>query len=112
MRGKQTDGSLILMILVVILAGGAPASADPPCATDTKTFLVLDAYSGFYFFDDFWLMADGDDAQIWVQTDLSWEPGDPRTTPVITCDQASYMVGEFDNNIHPGLLANSDSAPE
>jgi hypothetical protein len=68
---------------------------------DTKVFLALDSYYGYYFFAEFNLMAEGDESQIWVQADLSWPEGDPRATPVITCEQAAYMVDQFDNNIYP-----------
>ncbi len=73
----------------------------PACATDVKTFLILDDFNGAYRFRDFYLMADGTGAQIWVQTDLSWPSGDPRTTPEVTCEQAAYLLGEFQDNIYP-----------
>ena len=71
------------------------------CATDAKLWLSLDDYSGSYFFDYFYLVAESDGAQVWVQQDLSFPAGDPRPTPEITCEQAAYLVGEFDNNIYP-----------
>lgn len=71
------------------------------CITDAKYFLYLDSYYGYYDFAEFYLMAESDNSQIWVQADLSWPAGDPRTTPVVDCDQAAYLMGEFDNNMYP-----------
>ncbi|MDI6695853.1 MAG: immune inhibitor A [Anaerolineales bacterium] len=80
----------------------AIANASPDdCITDTKYFLVLDDYQGRYLIKTFNLMASGSIAQIWVQSDLSWPSGDPRPAPVVTCDQANYMLGEFENNMYP-----------
>jgi len=47
------------------------------------------------------LRAVGENAEIWVQTDLSWGEGDPRVTPVITNEQCEYLAQEFDSNIYP-----------
>jgi hypothetical protein len=84
-------------------AAGADAATESldDCILDMKMWLSLDNYTGFYFFTYFYLVAQSDNSQIWVQTDLSWPEGDPRETPVVTCEQAAYMVDEFDNNIHP-----------
>lgn len=71
------------------------------CWTDSKWFLYLDDWNGYYDFDVFLLVAESDDAQIWIQADLSWPIGDPRPTPTITCEQAQYLLGELDNNIYP-----------
>ncbi len=71
------------------------------CATDAKMWLALDDYNGSYFFDTFYKVAESAGAEVWIQADLSFPAGDPRTTPVITCEQANYLVGEFDNNIYP-----------
>ena len=44
--------------------------------------------------------------------DLSWaDPDDPRDIPVITIEQANYMVDQFDTNIYPidtGYFGNED----
>jgi immune inhibitor A len=71
------------------------------CTLDEKYFLYLDDYEGLYDFTLFLLVAEDDTAQIWVQADLSWPEGDPRDTPVVTCDQAAYMLGEFSGNMYP-----------
>ena len=84
------------------LVPNAPVSmAAPDCVTATKTFLILDDDYGVYRFRAFDLYAEGPAAQIWVQADLSWPSGDPRATPSITCDQATYMLGQFENKIQP-----------
>lgn len=82
-------------------AATATASADLSCVLDTKFFLYLDNFNGFYDFAEFNLLAQSDNSQIWVQADLSWPEGDPRPTPVVTCEQAQYMTEEFDSNIYP-----------
>lgn len=71
------------------------------CVLDSKLWLSLDNYLGQYFFTDFYLVAETDGSELWVQTDLSWPDGDPRPTPEITCEQAAYLLGEFDNNMYP-----------
>lgn len=79
----------------------AVAQAEADCVTDAKLFVAADFYEGYYYLDVFYLMAEGAESQIWVQADLAWPEGDPRPTPVITCEQAAYMVDQFDNNIYP-----------
>lgn len=80
----------------------ADAAADYPCYTGvTKEWLSLDNYYGYYFFTDFHLIAESDGGEIWVQDDLSYPAGDPRVLPVVTCEQAEYLLGEFDNNMYP-----------
>lgn len=71
------------------------------CATDAKLWLALDNYNGVYFFTNFYLVAETADSELWVQEDLSWPVDDPRQTPEISCEQAEYMLSEFDNNIYP-----------
>jgi hypothetical protein len=71
------------------------------CVLDTKYWLRLNAITGGYGLATYHLVAEGPLAQIWVQTDLAWPAGDPRPTPEITCEQAQYMLGEFENNIYP-----------
>ena len=68
---------------------------------DVKTWLTLDAYEGYYFFDDYILKAEGLTAEIWVQVDLSWPEGDPRDYPLILQEQLDYLLDEFENNIYP-----------
>ncbi len=81
---------------------GATTLSDPAeCIQDTKIFLILNNYLGRYQATYFNLMADGEHAQIWVQANLGWPTGDPRPAPVITCEQAEYMLGQFEDNILP-----------
>ncbi len=82
---------------------GLAAASTPlsECTLATKLFLGLNDYTGGYFFTNFNLVAENGSAQIWVQANLSWPAGDPRPTPVITCEQAQYMVGVFQDNIFP-----------
>jgi len=80
------------------------ASAFTPvseCTLDAKYWLYLDDYNGFYDFAVFLLVAETDGSQLWVQADLSWPAGDPRATPEISCEQAEYMLGQFDNVMYP-----------
>lgn len=71
------------------------------CVLDTKTWLRLNAVTGGYGLANYYLVAEGPLAQIWVQTSLAWPAGDPRPTPEITCEQAQYLLGEFENNMYP-----------
>ncbi|UCG25472.1 MAG: hypothetical protein JSW55_05625, partial [Chloroflexota bacterium] len=89
--------------------GAATASAaepsDYPCYVETKTWLSLDNYNGYYFFTDFYLIAETPTSELWVQADLSYPDDDPRDTPVVTCEQAAYLLSEFDNNMYPTQTA-------
>jgi len=71
------------------------------CNLDTKTWMQLNSVTGSYGFTDYYLVAEGPLAQIWIQADLAWPAGDPRPTPTIACEQAQYMLGEFENNMYP-----------
>jgi immune inhibitor A len=71
------------------------------CITDSRIFLILNDYLGRYQATYFNLMGDSPASQVWVQVNLAWPAGDPRATPVITCDQVNYMTGQFNNNILP-----------
>lgn len=83
------------------LAGAAAATPYNECVLATKTWMVLNDYTGQYGFTNYHLVAEGPLAQIWVQANLAWPAGDPRTTPMITCEQAQYLLGEFESNIYP-----------
>ena len=50
---------------------------------------------------EFTLRALGGNAEIWVANDLSYPPGDPRPTPVVTQEQIDYLFAEFNNTIYP-----------
>lgn len=66
-----------------------------------RLYVSIDYYFGYYYTTWMELMAVGDEAEIWVQVDLSWPEGDPRPTPVITNEQCEYFADEFDTNIYP-----------
>lgn len=71
------------------------------CITDTKIFLILNDYLGRYQATYFDLMGDSSGSQVWVQANLAWPSGDPRATPIVTCDQVAYMMGQFNDNMYP-----------
>lgn len=79
----------------------AAAPEDYPCYVETKEWLSLDDYEGVYFFTEFYLIAQTETSELWVQADLSYPEGDPRDLPVVTCEQAAYLLDEFDNNMYP-----------
>ena len=72
---------------------------------DTKEWLSLDNYYGYYFFDSFsrWDVGTSDTTEIWIQDDRSWLDEDPlgRDYPEITADQVMTLLNEFDSNIYP-----------
>ena len=82
-------------------ASEAVTASTTDCITDTKIFLILNDYLGRYQATYFNLMGDGTGAQVWVQANLAWPAGDPRPTPVVTCEQVQYMLGQFQDNIYP-----------
>ncbi len=84
-----------------VSTSAALAPEDYPCYIETKEWLSLDNYLGYYFFTDFYLIAETPTAELWVQADLSYPAGDPRDLPVVTCEQAAYLLSEFDNNMYP-----------
>ena len=96
-------------------AGLSPSSLSTATIGDTKQWLTLDDYNGWYFFSVFELRAESDNTEIWVQReDLRLYPdGDPRNEPTyqdeegryyypeITDAQCQYLLEEFDGNIYP-----------
>ena len=82
-------------------AQAAAEASSTDCITDTKYFMVLNDYLGKYQVAAFNLMGEGPLSQIWVQANLAFPTGDPRTAPEITCEQVQYMVGEFEGNMYP-----------
>ena len=68
---------------------------------DMAYWLALDAYYGYYFFDVFELRAISNNCEIWVQVDLSWPEGDPRSAPIITDEMIEYLIEQFDTVIYP-----------
>lgn len=88
---------------VDVEAGMAAAAGTPyyDCIIDAGVWLSLDNVAGAYFFDLFYLVAETDGSELWVQADLSYPEGDPREQPMVTCEQAAYLLDEFDNNMYP-----------
>lgn len=66
---------------------------------DLLDWLVLDDYNGETFFDTFELRAIGTVAELWVQVDMAYPDG--REIPIVTDEQADYMLQEFENEIGP-----------
>jgi hypothetical protein len=88
---------------VDVEAGMAAAAGTPyyDCIIDAGVWLSLDNVAGVYFFDLFYLVAETDGSELWVQADLSYPEGDLRDQPMVTCEQAAYLLDEFDNNMYP-----------
>jgi immune inhibitor A len=84
-----------------VAAQAAVNASTTDCITAAKYWLILNDYLGRYQVTTFYLMGEGSLAQVWVQANLAWPAGDPRPTPVITCDQVAYMLGQFENSIYP-----------
>jgi hypothetical protein len=88
-------------------AAGDLAPADlEDCIIETKIWLQPDIQNWEFRLQEFDLVHESDFSQLWVQRDLSWpvcDPNDPscvpdpRETPIVTCEQAAYMAGQFDN---------------
>lgn len=72
---------------------------------ETKMWLSLDNYFGYYFFTDYdlWDVGIGDSAEIWIQADRSWSDPDPqgRSYPDITAEQVTTLLEEFEDTIIP-----------
>ena len=101
-RGWDASPERIENTLAEAAAEVVPAATPyTECVLDTKYWLRLNAITGGYGVVTYHLVAEGPLAQIWVQTNLAWPAGDPRPTPEITCEQAQYLLGEFENNIYP-----------
>jgi hypothetical protein len=81
----------------------AAATSTPytDCIIDAKLWLSLDDFNGVYFFTTFYLVAETAGSELWVQANLNWPAGDPRPAPMVTCEQAAYLLGEFDGNMYP-----------
>jgi immune inhibitor A len=69
---------------------------------DTKTWVSLDDYYGYYFYTDFDLRAFSDNTEVWVQVfeERGFPEGDPRGTPIITQAEVEYLLNAFDSNIY------------
>ena len=101
-RGWEATKDRIANTPADALAEAAPASTPyTECILDTKTWMRLNSVTGSYGLTNYYLVAEGPLAQIWVQTNLAWPVGDPRPTPMITCEQAQYMLGQFESNMYP-----------
>lgn len=100
-------------------------NAQPPLGPgkigDTKTWLALDDYRGVINLKNYTLRDVGTHVEVWVATNLNFpntsmlNPLTPNPTDtftyddcrndgvrnVITADQVSYLIDEFDNNMYP-----------
>ncbi len=76
-------------------------------ASIIKYFIWLDDTSGYYF-SRFGLFGESAGSQLWIRCNANGSPrlgwgnsSDPRPIPVVTSEQISYLLAEFDNNIIP-----------
>jgi hypothetical protein len=67
---------------------------------DEKVWLLNDDIYGLYL-EIYYLYAELDNVEIWVQEDYGWLPGDPREDPIITTDMVNWLANEFNDTIHP-----------
>ncbi|MBY8991924.1 MAG: immune inhibitor A [Candidatus Lokiarchaeota archaeon] len=75
------------------------ASLDYYAVGDLLDWLILDDYTGETFFDTFELRSIGATVELWVQVDMAYPDG--RDVPVVTDEQANYMLEEFEIDIAP-----------
>jgi hypothetical protein len=85
--GKSIEGAL------------KTAQIEPPL--ETKEWLTLNNYYGYYFFDDYNLVASSPTTEIWLQVDYNWLSTDTRDAPIVTQEMLDYLLVEFDSNIYP-----------
>ncbi len=83
-----------------------PDAASTTETTGTEGLTILDLKRGLWYDDTaglyldwYYVVAEGENAEVWVQTDLSYP--DSRPTPVVTQEQVDYLLNEFDSNIYP-----------
>lgn len=83
-------------------AVAAVNASSTDCITNAKIWLILNDYTGQYQLSYFNLMGESEGSQVWVQQNLAWPASQPtRVTPVVTCEQVQYLIGQFDTNIYP-----------
>ncbi len=75
------------------------AGTDSLTILDEKLMLWYDDISGLWL-DWYYLVAEGEFTEIWVQIDMSYPAGDPRPAPVVTQEQVDYLLNEFESNIY------------
>ncbi|MFW9778551.1 MAG: hypothetical protein ACFFE8_06820 [Candidatus Heimdallarchaeota archaeon] len=68
---------------------------------DARWWISYNDFYGYVYWDVYYLVAESDLTEIWVQSNLNWSVGDPRPNPVVTQDQIDYLLDEFDSNIYP-----------
>jgi hypothetical protein len=78
-----------------------PSEASVKSSYTAKTWMTLNSYTGYYVFTNYYLMGESDNTQVWVQQDMSWPAGDPRSTPVVTQEDVDFLLNEFDTVIYP-----------
>ncbi len=78
---------------------------------ETKMWLGLDDYNGYYFFTyyELWDVGIGESTEIWIQANLGWQDPDPqrRSYPVITGEQVTTLLDEFEGE---GGIVDTDEA--
>ncbi|HUG95703.1 MAG TPA: hypothetical protein VMK30_06120 [Pleomorphomonadaceae bacterium] len=76
----------------------------PSKVGETRIWLALDDAGGFIYLKNYTLRGVGQHIEVWVANDLNFPAGDCRNDGVrnvVTDDQVSYLIGEFDSNIYP-----------
>lgn len=95
LRGLDTD-------TIQIKGDASSASGLSTSATETildeKVWFTYDDYYGGVFWDLYYLRAESEFTEVWIQADRSYPDG--HTDP-ITDEQAQYILNEYDSNIHP-----------
>ena len=82
------------------LSATPKASLRSSAILDAKVWMTLDSVTGYYIFDLFYLREESATTEVWVQADLSWaSTTDPRPEPVVTDDEVSFLINEFDTVI-------------
>ncbi|MBM3677143.1 MAG: hypothetical protein FJW96_04570 [Actinobacteria bacterium] len=91
-----------------------PAGPVLPKAGDSFLWLGLDDVQGGYALKFYVLRAIGEHAEVWVAEDILFQDGDCRNgeRTTVTDQQVTYLLGEFDDNIHPKESAAFSVAPD
>ena len=67
----------------------------------TKKFLAYDAkLNSLYYLKEYTLRSVGNNVEVWVANDFSYQEYDTRTSSLITQKQVDELVQEFDTNIY------------
>lgn len=83
-------------------AGSGSAGTASYAGTGTQQFFLgLDDYYGRYRVKPFTLRAVGAHGEIWVANDLNFPTNDPRNPVVVTDEQISYLLDQYDKDMFP-----------